>query len=59
MRPLCTLRGSVGHKGPYLLDNYIPKERPQIQTKYTPLLKRIPTYLKRTEKYFTIPSFLK
>jgi hypothetical protein len=50
---------SLGHKGLHLLDDYIPKERSQIQTKYTPMLKRIPTYLKRTEKFFTISSFLK
>jgi hypothetical protein len=49
----------LGHRGPHLLHDYLSKEGPQIQKKDTPVLKRIPTYLKRTEKFFTILSFPK
>jgi hypothetical protein len=50
---------SLGHRGPQLLHDYLSKERTQIQTKDTPVLKKLSTYLKRTEKSYTIPTFLK
>jgi hypothetical protein len=51
--------GKLGYRELQLLHDYLSKERTQIQTKDTPVLKRLSTYLKRTEKSYIIPSFLK
>jgi predicted secreted protein len=50
---------SLGHRETQFLNDYLSKEKTQIQTKDTPVLKRLSTYLKRTEKSCTIPTFLR